>query len=158
MRIEAPAFVPPCLPQQTDEALASAVTVYLRTGHLDADLFSRAGPSATARALSHLSARERGQIEGDLHRADLGYSLSGLVGGVSNAVTSAANILADPVVQTPKERQAQAIQSDVENRWWADMQGQAAVDAALAPYRKTDRPVAALASSAEVQDVRENRS
>ena len=135
-------------PQQIDPTTL-AVETFRNSGRLDARSLRLAPREDIARAMTVLSPAEQGALESMLGDAGLG----GLVDGVLTTATDVVNVAADPLVETPSEQSAEAMQGDVEARWLADLRGQAELDAALSPFARLDRPAAALAATTSVRAI-----
>lgn len=135
-------------PPRVDDATL-AVETFRNSGRLDTELLRLAPRGDLARAMASLPPAERGALEGALGEAGLG----GLVDGVLGAAVDVADVAADPLVETPSEQSAEAMQGDVQARWLSDLRGQAELDAALSPFAKLDRPAAALAAATSVRAI-----
>ncbi|HWU15578.1 MAG TPA: hypothetical protein VN157_16390 [Caulobacter sp.] len=135
-------------PQQTDSTTL-AVGTFQSSGRLDAGSLRLAPREDIARAMAVLSPAEQGALERALGDSGLGRLVDG---GLATAI-DVVDVAADPLVETPSERSAEAMQGDVEARWLADLRGQAELDAALSPFARLDRPAAALAATTSVRTI-----
>jgi len=149
MRIDTGVAGPAAQAPPPIDAAARAVEAFRSSGRLDAENLRLAPREDMARAMAVLSPAERGALEGALGEAGLG----GLVDGVLVAATDVVDVAADPLVETPSEQSAEAMQGDVEARWLADLRGQAELDATLSPFARLDRPAPALAATTSVRAI-----